>query len=584
MFGEPSNYFLIGLLILNMGLLSWLLLIAKSGPGGVDSLPNKLGSRFDEIDRNGEVLRRALSDMDQALRAEIAKGARDGLALAFDKVQQGTSAQIEQLGRFGGLLTEIRQLVAEKLAEAEAQAANGRTALVRDTADAFTRAREAIDNSLRIFGDQQHERLVAAEQAVREAKQATEASGKKTEAALGQQQQAVTSQLAQNASEISERLRKELGDLSDRVRIGFDGFSERLREQQEQLREKVEGKLDELRSGNEAKLEEMRQAVDEKLQSALENRLNESFRHIAEHFVQIQQAIGQVKDVTGQIGDLKRLFSNIKMRGGIGEDHLGVLLSDFLPPGSYEKNFRIDESSETVEYAIRIPTKGGAGDKWLAIDAKFPKEDYERLLTAAESSDREQENLARRGLERKIREEAKKISEKYIKPPQTLDFAIMYLPSEGLDSEVSQVPGLIDTLRRDYKIYVVGPRVLPAHLNIIRVGYLTLTLEEQAAAVGEILSAVKTEWGKLGKWLDVTANRANTLVKGINETQKRARVVGKTLKTIGAIDFERAQQVLGLSEEALLIEADADSDDGIPIIRPEPAESLLDPELRNAAQ
>jgi len=548
---DISVYLLLAVGVANLALLGWLHVRSSRASGDVGGLAVLVGGRFDAVERNNETLRRTLTEMDQALRDKIATGTRDGLAAAFDKVQQGTAAQAEQLGSFGNQLTIFRQLVAEKLAEAETRASDARAALVRDTSDAITQAREAIDNSLRAFGEQQRERLMATEQAVREGKEATEAFSTKTETAL----------------------REQLGELSERVRTGFDGFSERLREQQEQLREKVETKLDEIRTGNETKLDQISRAVDEQLQSALQKGLDERFHQVVAQFAEIQQAIGQVKDVAGQIGDLKRLFSNVKMRGGVGEDHLGVLLDDFLPPGSYERNLRIAEANEVVEYAVRIPARGSSGDKWLAIDAKFPTIDYERLVQASESNDRDQEIAARKALERKIREEAKRISSKYIRPPQTLDFAIMYLPSEGLDSEVSRMPGLIDALRREYSIHVMGPRLLPAHLHCIRVGYFTLALEQKAGAIGEILSAVKAEWSKLGESLDALAKRADILNKGIRKTQQRTRVVGRTLETVDALEFERAEQVLGLSDETILIEADLDDEDGIPVVGPRTVET-----------
>lgn len=308
------SFAVIALLVMNLALICWVLLLVRShqGPG---SLAASLAGRFDGIDRNGEALRFAVTEMDRALRAEIAQGAREGLIAAFDKVQEGTTAQIEQLNSFGTKLTELRQVIAEKLSEAETRAADGRAALVRDTADAITQARQAIDNSLRTFGDQQRERLLAAEQAVREAKEATEKSSATTAKTLSDQRETITSQLTQSAAAISERLGKELGELAERVRGGFDGFSGRLREEQEQLRQKVESKLDEIRSGNESKLEQMRQAVDEQLKSSLQKGLEDSFRTVIEQFANVQQAIGQVQDVAGQIGDLKRLFSNVKMRG-----------------------------------------------------------------------------------------------------------------------------------------------------------------------------------------------------------------------------------------------------------------------------
>jgi DNA recombination protein RmuC len=233
-----------------------------------------------------------------------------------------------------------------------------------------------------------------------------------------------------------------------------------------------------------------------------------------------------------------------------------------LPPGSYETNVRVnDESGEVVEFALRLPHR----DRWLAIDAKFPAEDYDRLLLAAEAGDRDQENAARKALERRIRDEAKRISSKYI-GQRTVEFAVMYLPSEGLYSEIYRIPGLLETVRRQYDVMVLAPSSMPGFLNCIRVGHLTLALEQNAAKIGETLSAVKAEWANLGKTLDVLARRAETLSNGIKDTQRRTRVVGRTLRTVDALDFDRAEQVLGISDETLLIEADAE--DEIPVIGP----------------
>jgi DNA recombination protein RmuC len=510
MFSDSAIYVVLAFAIANLALIGWVLHLVKSGSGGASGLAKGLDGRFDTIEHDNEGLRGALIEMDRELRREILTGAG-----------------------------ELRQRVIEKLAEAETRAADGRFALVRDTTDAIMRAREAIDSSLRTFGEQQGERLLQTEQAVR--------------------------------------------DLADRVRSGFDGFLERLREQQEQLRDKVESKLEEMRIGNEAKLEQMRKAVDEQLQSALEKGLEESFRNVTEKFAAVQQAIGQVQSVAGQIGDLKRLFSNVKARGGVGEDQLQAILDDVLPAGSYETNFRIgDEGAEVVEYAVRMPRRGPSDDMWLAIDAKFPTEDYDRLLLASESGDRDQEMASRKALERRIRDEGKRIKSKYIKPPRTMEIAIMFLPNEGLYSEVYRIPGLIETLRRQYGITVMGPGLLPAFLHCIRVSHDTLVLEEKAGAIREILSAVKAEWGNLGNSLDMLARRAETLRNGIKDTQMRTRVVGRTLKTVPAVDFEQARKVLGLSEETMVIEADVE--DEIPVLLPSPGTAHDDSEQRDAAE
>jgi DNA recombination protein RmuC len=570
MLSEISTLILIFLALLNAGLIGWVLIVIRRPP--VADADNTLVlARFDGVERNAEALRRDLNQMSQDLRAEIAKGSRDGLAAAFDKVQEGSRNQAEQLARmhdaitqFGGnvqtALGSLRQEVAARLAESETRAADGRAVLVRDTTEAISRARDAIDASLKTFGEQQRERLRNTEQAVREGREAVEAAGARTAKTLSEQREAITAQLSQSAGDIAARLNSELGQLAERVRTGFDGFSQNLRDEQEQLRAKVDARLEEIRTGNEHKLEQMRRAVDEQLQSALQKRLDESFRTVTEQFAQVQQAIGQVRDVTSQIGNLQRLFSNVKARGGWGEAHIQALLDDVLPPGAYETNLRIGEA-QIVEFALRMPVRHADDHVWLAIDAKFPTEDYDRMLLASEAGDREQENAARKALERRIREEAKRIAGRYICPPRTVEYALMYLPSEGLYSEVYRIPGLIETLRRTHRIMVMGPSVLPGLLHCIRVGHLTLALERKAGVIGEILSAVKAEWAGLGKALDAMAKRAESLSKDITGAQRRNRGVGRALATVEALDPARAQQVLGLAGPMMPIDVEPESEE-----------------------
>jgi DNA recombination protein RmuC len=576
MLSETSTYLVIALALLNAGLVGWVLIVMRRQPVA-DADNTVVLARFEGIDRNAEALRRDLVQMAQDLRAEIARGSRDGLATAFDKVQEGSRAQAEQLARiqdaitqFGGnvqtALGGLRQEVTVRLAESETRAADGRAVLVRDTSEAIARARDAIDASLKNFGEQQRERLLNAEQAVREGREAVETASARTAKTLSEQREAITAQLSRSAGDIAARLNSELGQLAERVHGGFDGFSQNLRDEQEQLRAKVDAKLEEIRTGNEQKLEQMRRAVDEQLQSALEKRLNESFKSVTEQFAQVQQAIGQVRDVTGQIGNLQRLFSNVKARGGWGEAHIQALLDDVLPPGAYETNLRIGEA-QIVEFALRMPLRQAEDHVWLAIDAKFPTEDYDRMILASEAGERDQENAARKALERRIREEAKRIASKYISPPRTVEYALMYLPSEGLYSEVYRIPGLIETLRRTHAVMVMGPSVLPGLLHCIRVGHLTLALERKAGAIGEILSAVKSEWTGLGKALDAMAKRAEGLSKDISGAQRRNRGVGRALATVEALDPARAQQVLGLSEPIILIDAEPETEeDAAPLL------------------
>jgi DNA recombination protein RmuC len=492
-FSDIATYTVITLMATSILLGVWVLLVVRSRRTGLGRIDVQFGERLDNVERqfraDGEALRRAITDMDQGLRKEIASGTREGLTTAFDKVQEGTRTQSEQLGRFGG---ELRDALGSMRSEINGLAGTVNTA----------------STDLRTV-------------------------------------------LTEGQGQMSDRLGKDLGELSDRMQGRFSEFSGHLRQEQEQLRGIVGEKLD-----------QMRQAVDEQLQSSLEKRLETTFQRVTEQFAQVQQAIGQVQNVAGQVGDLKRLFSNVKSRGGWAEAHIQALLDDVLPVGAYETNLRIGNGTgETVEFAVRMPVRSATSDVWLPIDAKFPTEDYDRLLSANESGDRDAEISARKALERRIREEAKRISRKYICPPQTVEFAVMYLPSEGLFAEVYRTPGLVETLRREHAVTVAGPGLLPALLHCVRVGHLTLALEEKAGVIGEILGAVKAEWAKLEGWLNKLAQRAATLSNGINETQRRTRAVGRTLKTIDMLDSPRADELLGISAEPIPAERAAMGED-----------------------
>ncbi|MHB1303919.1 MAG: DNA recombination protein RmuC [Acidiphilium sp.] len=347
------------------------------------------------------------------------------------------------------------------------------------------------------------------------------------------------------------RLTESQTSLADRMSRDLGGFSVALREGQETLRGRVEQKLEEIRTGNETKLEAMRAAVDEKLQSALEQKIGESFQRVAEQFAQVQQAIGQVQNVAVQVGDLKRLFANVKSRGGWGEAQIRQTLEDTLPPGTFEANFKCDPASaEAVEFALRMPVREGEASVYLPIDAKFPTEDYDRLLLAAEAGDRTAEEAAIAALAARIRLEARKIAQKYIRPPLTTDIGILYLPSEGLFAEVARVPGLIEQVQRDTRVLIQSPSLLPALLHTIRVGHFTVQLERKAGEIGRILGAVKLEWGKLGDSIEKLARNADQLSKGIDQTQVRIRAVGKKLRDIDVIEAETAAPLLGLESAA----------------------------------
>ncbi len=299
----------------------------------------------------------------------------------------------------------------------------------------------------------------------------------------------------------------------------------------------------------ETRLAAIQNSVNEKLHEAVEKQMTTSFARVLEQFAQVQQAMGEVQSAAAQIGDLKRIFANVKTRGGWGEAQLGAMLEQVLPPGAFEKNFALREGSkERVDFAIRMPSRTPL---WLAVDSKFPTEDYERLLNAAEAADIDAERLARDGVAIRVRLEAKKIREKYICPPDTVDFGVMYLPSDGLFAEVARIPNLIDEIRVREKVIVLGPTLLPALLQTIHLGHITLDLEKRSAEIGKLLSATRHEMTKMDDVLGKLAASASTMSNNIEKVRVRTRQVGRVLKNVEMVEANTAQELLGLevSEE-----------------------------------
>ena len=309
----------------------------------------------------------------------------------------------------------------------------------------------------------------------------------------------------------------------------------------------VEAKLKEMREANDKRLADIQASVNEQLGAAVEKQMTESFTRVIDQFNAIQAMMGNVQSVASQVGDLKRLFSNVKTRGGWGEAQVKALLDDFLPEGSYETNVKLREgSNELVEFAIRMPAPGDALVR-LPVDAKFPVEDYERLLAAHEAGDAEGEAQARRALENRIRGEAQKIREKYIHPPATTEFAVMYLPTEGLYAEVARIPGLIDQVGRDARVFIAGPSLLPAMLRTIHLGHVTLALSKNAEAVRDLLSATKAEMAKMDDVLVRVVKQVGSVGNTLGEAQRRTRAIARKLKTVEAMPGDQSAALLGVA-------------------------------------
>lgn len=314
-----------------------------------------------------------------------------------------------------------------------------------------------------------------------------------------------------------------------------------------EVRATLENKIRDLQTDNGARLEEMRKTVDEKLHATLEQRLGESFKLVSDRLEKVHQGLGEMQQLAIGVGDLKRVLTNVKTRGTWGEVQLEMLLEQLLTPDQYAKNVEtIPRSGARVEFAVKLPGKDDSNEPvWMPIDAKFPKEQYERLAEAAERADADGVAAAGRELEVAIRGEARKIAEKYLSPPLTTDFAILFLPTEGLYAEVMRRPGLADELQRTCRVSIAGPSTLSALLNSLQMGFRTLALEKRSSEVWQVLGAVKTEFGKFGEVLATTKATLERAARNIEQAETRTRQMSRKLKSVEALPTETAQQLLG---------------------------------------
>ncbi len=320
-------------------------------------------------------------------------------------------------------------------------------------------------------------------------------------------------------------------------------------ESHEKLRLGVQERLEVLRAGNEAKLEQMRATVEEKLQGALEKRLNDSFALVSERLEHVQRGLGEMQNLAIGVGDLKKVLANVKDRGGWAEVQLGALLEHLLAPEQYRKNARIElATQEQVEYAICMPGPDDV-EVLLPIDAKFPKEDYERLVAAWESGDREAVAAAVAALERVLDTEAKRIAGKYIKPPRSTDFAVMYLPTEGLFAEAMRIPGLAQSVQAKHRVTIAGPTTLSALLNSLQMGFRTLAIQKRSSEVWHVLGEAKAEFEKYNKVWETVARQLSTVQKTVEDAGVRTRAVAKRLKTVGALEIALNAPTLPLALE-----------------------------------
>jgi DNA recombination protein RmuC len=344
-------------------------------------------------------------------------------------------------------------------------------------------------------------------------------------------------EMSQSMAQFQQTLTEQIGLMQNQLNAQLQTLGEGNSRRMAEVRETLDRQLQNLQETNIAKLEEMRKTVDEKLQTTLEKRLSESFKQVAERLEQVHQGLGQMQSLAQGVGDLQKVLSNVKTRGIFGEVQLQVLLDQVLTIEQYGKQVETKpRSNQRVDFAIKLPGRSDDGASvWLPIDAKFPREDYERLLEAQNRSDATGAENAAKAMEARIRLEAKTIAESYLAPPHTTDFAILFLPVEGLYAEVLRRPGLMDALQREYRVTLAGPTTLLAILNSLHMGFRTLALEKQASEVWKVLGAVKTEFERYGEWVAKVREQVQKAADTLDKADTRSKQMRRALKVVEAL-------------------------------------------------
>ncbi len=433
----------------------------------------------------------------------------------------------------------------------------------RSTGEALValQTQQALDNAALLTAVQaaQREARDGSERLERELRHEVQQSSQVARQELGQTLATFQQTLTQQSAEATRTQNTQIDafgqqlallqkSLSDTLATQLGGLSETNARRMAEVRETLERQLAAMQASNTAKLEEMRVTVDEKLQSTLQARLGESFKQVADRLEQVHKGLGEMQTLAQGVGDLKHLLTNVKTRGIFGEAQLASLLEQVFTPDQFVAQVATRPGSKNVvDFAIKLPGKLDHGAPvWLPIDAKFPNEDYERLLDAQANADVAGADAAAKALEARIRLEARSIADKYLEPPHTTDFAILFLPTEGLYAEVLRRPGLMEALQRDHRITLAGPTTLLAMLSSLQMGFRTLALEKRSSEVWQVLGAVKTEFTKFGDVLAKVKSQTQTVLNTLDSAEVRSRAMGRALKQVEALPEGQASQLLPL--------------------------------------
>lgn len=513
------------------------------------------------------------------LREEISgslKSSIDTISKTLESDAKNQQAQLEGMTKQLKELTEanqnaldrIRTIVDARIKELQEGNEKKLGEMRKDATDGLKTTSETLGKALDDMGKAQQAQLEGMTKRLKELTESNQTSMDRIRTMLDDRVKELREGNEKNLGEMrkeatdglkttSETLGKALDEMGKAQQVQLEGMTKQLKEHTEsnqtaldKIRTTFDARVKELQEGNEKKLEEMRKTVDEKLHDTLEKRLGESFKLVSDRLDAVHKGLGEMQSLATGVGDLKRVLTNVKARGTWAEVQLGGLLEQVLTAQQYEKNVSVKpDSVERVEYAVRLPgPKDDPGNHvWLPIDSKFPQEDYLRLQDAAEKADPVAVQAAMDALARTVRNAAKDIHNKYIHPPFTTDFGIMFLATEGLYAEVLRQSALVEDLQQRYRVVVAGPTTLTAILSSLRMGFQTLAIEQRASEVWRVLGAVKTEFGKFGDVLDKVKKQLNTASRTIEETGVRSRALERKLRSVEQLPVEDATKILELT-------------------------------------
>jgi DNA recombination protein RmuC len=512
---------------------SWVVVVLAAIAAGCSLVlllrrPPDLAAALDELVRQQAELARqhselareqaaAIRQLELALFEQLGKQSQQGRAELSASIAQFGTALTQQMSSIAGVQNAQIDTFAQQL-----------TKLTAANEQRLAALREAVQEDARLM------REAVSEDARRTRESFTEDAMRNREA-FTEDARRGREELAATLRAFGEAQSQRLGEMSasNDTRLG-------------EVRATLENKLRELQADNAGKLEEMRRTVDEKLHATLEQRLGESFKLVSDRLEQVHRGLGEMQALASDVGDLKRVLSNVKTRGTWGEVQLASLLEQMLVPEQYAANVAtVPGSNDRVEFAIRLPGHGADAPVWLPIDAKFPREDYERLQMAHEQADAVAAELAAKQLEQCLKLEAKTIREKYVAPPHTTDFALMFLPVEGLFAEVVRRPGLVDEMQRVHRVVVAGPTTLAAILSSLQMGFRTLAVEKRSSEVWQLLGAVKTEFGKFGDMLARAREQVDRASKTLGDYETRSRAIERRLRDVQSLPEPASRQLLG---------------------------------------